>query len=467
MCSKTEGGKLTETTTQTRRTKPALPVAQAARSTERVAVVDMLRGLALCGILLIHVANFARPGAPPGLGYVGSTLNELILAGLILFIEAKFFCLFALLFGVSFAVQHASAARRDTAFAPTFRRRLLILGLIGSAHILLIWEGDILLLYAALGLLLIPVRDVGSARLVRWATALLVVPMLVVGLALAGLMLARQLPEAARLLSAAEAEFSREFANTRFGVIARYASEDPLAGVAGRAQTYLQGLPLLLVRAPAVLAMFLLGFVIGREGILREPERHLGLLRRARTWGLGVGLAASILVTLAYSLLPPFTALTALGLNQLLAGPVLAIGYAATFVLAARKPRWGRLLAPLAPYGRVALSMYLLQSTICGLLFYGFGLGLVLAVTPLQALVLAIGINAALIVLSHLWLRHFRYGAVEWAWRSLTLGKAQPFLSDRAPTVPGSPRLAPANSAPKDAPRRGTGFDVRRAREQR
>jgi uncharacterized protein len=447
---------------QAARTVPAdRPVAA-----ERVAVIDMLRGLALCGILLIHVATFARPGAPPGLGYMGTVLNELILAGLILFIEAKFFCLFALLFGVSFAVQRESADRRGLAFAPMFRRRLLILGLIGIAHILFVWEGDILLLYAAIGLLLIPLSEWPSERLARWAALLLGIPLLIVGVAFGGLLLARLHPEAAAWLRAAEAQFNGEFAATRAGVIARYASDAPLYAASGRVRSYVEGIPLLLVRAPAVLAMFLVGFMVGRHGILRDVERHLPLLRRGRAWGLAAGLVASLLVTVAYTLLPSFSALTALGFNQVFAGPVLAIGYAAAFVLFARLPIAQRLLAPLASYGRMALTVYLLQSIICGLLFYGFGLGLVLEVVPYEAMVLALVINALLIVASGAWLRRFRYGPVEWAWRSLTLGRAQPFLISAEAT--GGPRQgSPAESARTDARRRDTPLDGRRAPGQR
>lgn len=435
------------------------------RGAGRVAVIDMLRGAALFGILLIHVATFARPGAPPGLGYSGNLLDELILAGLLTFIEAKFFCLFALLFGVSFAIQRDSAARRGAPFAPLFRRRLLILGLIGLAHIILVWDGDILLLYAAAGLLLIPARDGPPARLLRRAAALLAVPLAVVSLAFGGLLLARLHEPSAARIEAAEARFERDFAASRAAVVARYASDDALAAAAGRVRGYVANLPLLLVRAPAVLAMFLLGFVVGRRGVLADLEGHLPLLRRARAWGLGLGLPASLLVTLAYNVLPPFAAFTALGLNQLFAGPVLAVGYAATFALAARHARPARALAPLAAYGRTALSVYLLQSILCGLLFYGVGLGLVLAVSPGQALALAVALNAALIAASGLWLRHFRYGPVEWAWRSLTLGRAQPLLA-APPAAPPRPR-SPAAAAPRGARRPGAGFEPRRAPGQR
>ncbi|NJN17095.1 MAG: hypothetical protein HC822_12880 [Oscillochloris sp.] len=94
--------------TETRNSSPQ-SAAPPPKSGGRIAVIDMLRGFALAAILLIHVAAFARPGAPPGFNYSGNLLNEAVLAGLILLIEGKFFSLFALLFGISFAIQYRRA----------------------------------------------------------------------------------------------------------------------------------------------------------------------------------------------------------------------------------------------------------------------------------------------------------------------------------------------------------------------
>lgn len=348
---------------------------------------------------------------------------------------------------------------------PLFRRRLLILGLIGCAHILLLWEGDILLLYAAIGFLLIPMREMATRRLLRWVLGLLGVPLLLVGLAFAGLLLVRQFPEPAARLSVAEAEFSDAFADTRADVIERYANDDLLADAFRRLSTYVERLPLLLVRAPGVLAMFLLGFVVGRQGILRDIERYTPLLRRACGWGLGLGLGLSLFVTLAYSQLAPFAALTVLGFNQVLAGPLLAVGYGAAFVLIAQHQPWQRLLAPLAPYGRMALTMYLLQTALCGLLFYGAGFGLVLDIPPYQYLPLALVLNLLLIGVAILWLRRFRYGPIEWIWRSLTLKKVQPFLAPR-PTSPTHQPQPAATGSRIDDRHRDRSFDGPQAPEQ-
>lgn len=420
------------------------PTTSAGRAGGRIAALDLLRGFALCGILLIHVPIFAFPGAPPGMSGERNAFDALVNSGLIMLIEAKFFSLFATLFGVSFAIQRQSAERRGRPFAPQFRRRLLFLALFGALHVALLWENDILLLYALAGLLLIPFRDASPARLLRWAAGLLLVPLAVYGLALAALALARLDPQSAAVLADGEARFGAAFAAAQAETMARYASDDLGRLVVGRVFGYLSQLPLLLLRLPSVLAMFLFGFAIGRTGLLHDLEARTAQLRRVRAWGLGVGLAASLLVALGFRFLPPFAAFTVLGINQTFAGPLLALGYSASLLLLARRVGWRRTLAPLAGYGRMALSNYLLQSALGGLLFYGLGLGLVGRVSPLQALAVAVLLNAALIWLSAQWLRRFRAGPAEWLWRSLIAGKLQPLRRER----PQLPRAVPRGATP-------------------
>lgn len=443
--------------------RPAAPAVEAA-SAARVQSIDMLRGFALCGILLIHTAIFAFPGAPPGFAFAGPLWERLILSGLILFVDAKFVCLFAALFGVGFALQHAQAERRGIAFAPRFRRRLLVLGLIGAAHVALIWEGDILLLYAAVGLLLLPLRSAPTPRLLRRAALVLGIPLLLLTLAFGSLWLARLHPPSASLIQGAEAQFLNGFEGTRAAMLERYAGASFPEAARARVGAYLRNVPLLLTRMPAVLAMFLLGYALGRRGVLREVDQHLPLLRRARAWGLGAGLPLSLLVALGYATLSPFAAFTALAFNQVLAGPLLAVGYGAALLLLLRRPAWARLLAHLGAYGRMGLSNYLIQSLLCGLIFYGYGLGLVGEVTPSQALLLAVALNSALIAGSTIWLRRFRYGPAEWVWRSLTLGRVQPMRVAPRPTPPAPPRPVPlAGRGPMGERHRGRSFDARRS----
>jgi uncharacterized protein len=106
--------------------------------------------------------------------------------------------------------------------------------------------------------------------------------------------------------------------------------------------------------------------------------------------------------------------------NQALAGPVMAIAYGSSLILLLEKPFWQHLLQPLAAYGKMALTNYLLQSLCCALLFYGYALGWVGSIALWQGQIVAILINALLILFSVWWLKYFTYGHIEWIWRKLS-----------------------------------------------
>ena len=148
---------------------------------ERIEVIDVLRGFALCGILFVNIMWFKAPGGFGGISYEGTTFNRLALAAVTALAQGKFFTLFSFLFGWGFAAQLLRAEERGVAagFTRLFLRRLGILGLIGAGHVVLLSEGDILLLYALIGLLLLPLRRARPEILVRWVKWLLAVPAVV------------------------------------------------------------------------------------------------------------------------------------------------------------------------------------------------------------------------------------------------------------------------------------------------
>ena len=172
--------------------------------------------------------------------------------------------------------------------------------------------------------------------------------------------------------------------------------------------------------------MFVLGLAAGRRDLARHAVDHRALLRRVRTWGLVIGLPLAALLAAGMSLLPTLSALMCLALNGAVAGPLLAMAYAAGIALLWQRPGWQRWLRPLAAMGRMALTNYLLQSVIATLLFYGYGLGLARRVSPSLALLIAAAILAGQILISGWWMRRYRFGPAEWLWRTLTYGARQP-----------------------------------------
>lgn len=393
---------------------------------ERIDVLDVLRGFALWGIVVINILAFKSPGGPAILFFEGGSVDRFVVQAILLFVESKFFTLFSFLFGLGFAVQLARAQERGVPFVPRFPRRLLVLLVFGIAHVVLLWDGDILVIYALVGFLLLLFRNRSPRSLLRWAAVLLLVPLLLVIAGLVTLEVLRVTPFTAQI-GQAEAEFQATYAQMRLEGIERYGGGTYWAILVQRVTDYLAVLPLLVSRVPAVLAMFLLGLYVGKQNMLRTIPHHLPLLRRVRMWGLGVGIVASLLVVLAQTQLSPISAVVALLFNQTLAGPVLSMGYVATLVLAWQRPRWKRRLAPLAATGRMALTNYLGQSLICAVLFYGYGFGLTGQVGVAASALLATSIYALQTLWSVWWLRRFQFGPLEWVWRSLTYGTLQPF----------------------------------------
>jgi uncharacterized protein len=303
-----------------------------------------------------------------------------------------------------------------------------VLFALGAAHALL-YDGDILMLYAELGLGLLVVRRLPTRGLLLVAV---------------GLMLAFPLARIAsiggepggmqELESVAEARAQLELAQHTDV----YATGS-LAEVAADNADAIPADPLEDVNSPesglAVFAMFLLGLCIGRSGVLRDIPAQVAPMARVRAWGMTFGLAAMaaervLAVTAGYAVYRPQQA----GPGVQLAGdlllalgtPALALGYAAMLVLAAQTPRGRAALAPLAEVGRLALTVYLGQTLIFTTLFYGYGFGQIFRLGPVAVTAWAVMIFGAQIVACQWWTSRFRFGPMEWLWRSLTYLKWQP-----------------------------------------
>ncbi|MFC5579148.1 DUF418 domain-containing protein [Lysobacter niabensis] len=388
--------------------------------TERIELIDALRGFALAGVLLanldpLSLYYFLDEAARAHLPTAGFDAWAVYATNLL--VAGKFITLFSLLFGLSFSVQLERAQAKGAGLAP-YLRRIAVLLLIGFLHTYLLWWGDILLVYALLAVALIAFLHVPD----RW--------LLITGLVLAlSWPLAKPLIEGlrppglageAQMYAASLAAFSSSSVADAFTQNIAFANWNRWAswGV-----------------LPFVFADFLLGYWAGRKRLLHDPLAHAALLRTLVLVGGLAGLVASIVA-------PRFEASSAaegvgtLALQVVLQrlGPLgLGCAYAAGFALLFQRPAWQRWLRWLAPVGRMALTNYLIQTPVCLALFYGTGLGLGQAGGyPARYLAWA-AIFAAQIAFSHWWLARFRFGPVEWVWRSATYGRAQ--LLRREPAI--------------------------------
>jgi uncharacterized protein len=332
-------------------------------------------------------------------------------------VEGKFYSIFSLLFGIGFGLQ----LRRGSEDAiPRFKRRLRILLAIGAVHAVLIWAGDILMVYALLGFFMPWFARQTDRKLLQWTAWLLATPAILHLIATAAWLLfgsgppgenaSAMPPEILKLLSAiGTGGLGDAFIGNLIFLVGRW------------------GDLFVTVRFPKVLGMFVLGLWVLRQGIPNDPAQHDGLLRRWRTIGLLVGLPANVFATSIFARSPylPPTPLSTLAVTlQAVGVPLLAIGYASTVALA--MSQGSRLLKLFVPMGRMALTNYLTHSVVGVTLSYGFGVGLFWRVGAFKAWLIALTIIAIQIPVSYWWLSRFQYGPMEWIWRRLTYRERLP-----------------------------------------
>jgi uncharacterized protein len=382
---------------------------------DRIPLLDALRGFALFGILLANILYWS------GWVLVTETERQAMATSLEqlwqyrfhhLLVDGKFYTLFSFLFGVGFAIQLDRLERRGANGLRIYQRRVLVLLAIGLLHSLLIWDGDILTLYALLGLLLPwfrPLRD--RALLCLAALLIFLVP-------IAGAIIFEALGwqpwRAFYSLS--------DWVLSAFGwqpgpdLALRLLANGGIADVVIwnlSGTPYSWGMRIESWRIPKVLGTMLLGLWAGRRlaaGALLGDRR---LLRQVLIGGLAIGFPAS----LAYALL---SGQDQSDVPSMIGTVPLAMAYAAAFALAWPRQQW--LLGLFAAPGRMALTNYLATSLVGALLFYGFGLGLIGRLSPLEIYGVAVAIFATQAVVSHWWLARHPQGPMEALWRRLTYG---------------------------------------------
>ncbi|WP_433266960.1 DUF418 domain-containing protein [Micromonospora vinacea] len=368
----------------------------------RIVDVDALRAVALLLILVVNIAFFAS-GYPfqlvPDPAY-DSWGDQAVLWLVELLFTMKAYLLFSFLFGYSFTLQLDSAARRGVDVAPRFRRRLAGLFVLGILHAVLLFQGDILTTYALLGLVLLAMRGV------RVGTALRVAVLLTGGI---GFVLALAATGGTQLVT-----------DPATALAAGQRSTEALQGGIGSLVTeHVRQLPAmfgtLLVQGPLALSAFLFGYAAGRRRLLTDVAGNRQLLRRVQRLGYPIGLAGGVIFASGGG-----TAnLTGLTVGVLTA-PLLAAAYAATVLQFFQTDRGRRVVAVLAPAGRMSLSNYLGQSLLCVLVFTGVGLGLAGAVAPPVVVLIAVAIYCVQLAASAAWMARFRYGPLEWLLRAWT-----------------------------------------------
>ena len=395
------------------------------RSEERIAVIDILRGVSLLGVILMNMLSYAGYHTPlPEMG----TINRIVVLFLMFFVQSKFYTLLSFLFGWGMATLIERAASRGTRFVPFYVRRLLALLLIGLLHAILLWDGDILVMYALLGFPLLLFRKCSNRTLLVAAIICILIPVLL------------STPGPAASFREAYARATENYlqamlAGRNASVLA---AGSYLEVTLHRLKTLRFSYTQSIYWVTRVFGMFLLGLYAGRRRIFQDVSAHLSLFRWVMWCGLVVGLVCNLMfVSVSASparVLPSYYELATRGARAI-GGPALCLFYISAIVLLVQRKIGHRQLSRFASVGRMAMSNYLSQSIICTLIFYGYGLGVYGNLGPAITLILSLIIYRLQISLSDWWLDRYRFGPAEWLWRSLTYSKFQPLAPERRQKV--------------------------------
>lgn len=393
----------------------------------RIVSIDALRGLALAGILICHMTeNYIGSMSPQSFNdavHVGIIDN--IIDGLVgVLLRGKFIALFSFLFGLSFFIQMDNSTRRGKQFGGRFLWRLLILMGIGYLHSLF-YRGDILTIYAFLGVFLIPFYKMNN----KWILG--ISALLFLGLAryVVYFLIGTDSIWGGHVDMSPTAPWVLNYYDTlKQGSIGEVFKVNAVEGHMGKADYQFS----IFGRGYFTFAFFLLGLYMGRIAFFQNFREHKTLIKKIVIWSAVTLVISFGILAAAFSQVGPDGGLDSwyamVGLSAMdVANMAMTFLWIAIFVMLYKKTKPERWLSKLAPYGRMALTNYVLQSIIGTFLLYGWGLGFLGELRQLYTFIIALALIAVQVRLSKLWLKHFNYGPLEWLWRSLTFFKIFPF----------------------------------------
>ncbi|TMI61292.1 MAG: DUF418 domain-containing protein [Bacteroidetes bacterium] len=397
--------------------------------TERSDILDVLRGFALFGVMMDNLFGFT------GWGYLTDSSREALstwpadgLVGLFeqTFINGKFYSLFSLLFGIGFSIILIRNEQKGINPLKIFYRRIFILLLIGAFHLFGLWEGDILFLYALIGLILPLFRKCSDKTLLILASVLILSPILLDCIYM--------------LLNGKPGEFLEKIAfriDENNGIVGDgyrdYLYKDGSGWQEWRnwqesGFLYRYSYILDSNRIPKVLGMFLIGFYAGRKMMYIQLENYVQLFKKLRLWGFVIGIPSAIACTYFEFFQKQIPNPIGIFHTIFYATSVvpLCLAYVSVICLHWIKTKGNSKLKVLAPMGRMALTNYLMQTIIGITLYYGVGFGFGGNIGPAIFVPIGLAVYALQVLYSNLWFKYFNYGPFEWIWRMLTYGKWLP-----------------------------------------
>lgn len=435
-------------TTQTMAT--AAPVAE----NQRIDTIDILRGFALLGILMMNIAGFSMPDhAFEKFSNDPSSLNFWVFEFISIFFEGKMRAMFGMVFGAGVLLFIANKGKKGLSVHALYYRRMLWLLLFGLIHAhLILWIGEILYLYAVCGMILYLFRNVAAKYLV-WAVPIVAIVSFVAGTIQYQNIRAKRIAYVAataaqtqkQALSAAQTKALTEWREVEKTMIPNREDakentrkmKSDYATVAGhlRPLAWDGQTKYLLFAVWDSLALMLLGLALFKWGFLTGAWSEKNYWKVLK---IGYGLGLPLVLYAQYYNFHHFSTLEAnlarmeqMSINWVeLIYPfqriLIVLGHASALILLAKSGAAQGLCSRLAAVGRMALSNYISHSIICTLFFFGYGLNYYAELEFYQIYFVVLVIWAIQLIISPIWLKYFLFGPLEWLWRSLTYWKLQP-----------------------------------------
>jgi uncharacterized protein len=391
----------------------------------RILSIDLLRGFAVLGILIMNIQTFAMIHAaymnPDAWGdLTGINKWAWIISHVVA--SEKFMTLFSILFGAGVLLFSTRATAKGRRSGPLHYRRMFWLLIFGMLHAYLIWYGDILVAYSLCGMLVFLFRKMKPKKLIVWAGVFFIVPVLLslFSGATMGFWPQESIDAGMESWKPSAEKIAEEIAAMQGGWLEQMEIRVPTA-------LFMQTFVFFWFVIWRCMAMMLLGMALFKTGVLLAEKSGAFYLRMAIV-GIVVGFALS-----GWGVYANFEAGWSMAYSQFFGsqfnyfGSVFtAFGYMGIVMLLAKSVKCGGIKRVLSAVGKMAFTNYILMSLMGMFIFYGNGLGLFSQVERAPQLLYVVAIWIVLLILSPIWLKYFRFGPLEWFWRVLTYWKYKP-----------------------------------------
>ncbi|WP_281764378.1 DUF418 domain-containing protein [Neptunitalea lumnitzerae] len=392
----------------------------------RIDLLDVYRGFAILGIFVVNIIimnstflnqdEFAKQWT--------SNIDQITERVLQLFFYTKFFPIFSLLFGLGISMQALKLFEKNKLSSSFFTRRMFFLFIFGALHIIFLWSGDVLNIYAILGLLTTIFIKKSNKLILILAAIFLFFPFY-----------DQVFEYLFKFLNFQPETYLSNYTGETVNQIIKNGTYQQ--GVKLRLLEYLANIPVLFVfLAPIALSMFLLGLYLGKNKIYESLESFIKQIK--------FPVLLTTIITNIYRILFLFVFIkleifkielfrTLLIKLMVISDVIMGSFYLWFIGWLWYNTKWRKILSPLKYAGRMALTNYIMQSFIGVILFTSVGFKLYETLSPSQTLTIAILVFVFQVILSKIWLTYFKIGPLEWIWRCLTYKKLIPIKKSTMP----------------------------------